>query len=110
MQKLFVRLAMAATALLVAAPAIAQDNAPQPAATTNPNLDTPVCYMETDSNQLINLENLCGQRSPQPTVTAFNCSSSNSGNYINSNSGGGSVYVPAATRKGEAYERQSQCG
>ena len=110
MQKLFVRLAMAATALLVTAPAIAQANAPQPATTANPNPHTPVCYMETDSNQLINLENLCGQRSPQPTVTAFNCNSTASGNYINSKSGGGSVYVPADTRKGEAYERQSRCG
>ncbi|MBD2094870.1 hypothetical protein H6F90_06845 [Trichocoleus sp. FACHB-591] len=101
---------MAATALLVTAPAIAQDNAPRPATTTNANPDTPVCYMETNSNQLINLENLCGQRSPQPTVTAFNCNSTARGNYINSNSGGGSVYVPADVRKGEAYERQSQCG
>ncbi|HEY9750813.1 MAG TPA: hypothetical protein V6C63_19185 [Allocoleopsis sp.] len=98
------------TALIVTTPAIAQDNNPQPAATTNANLDTPVCYMETDSNQLINLENLCGQRSPQPTVTAFNCSSTATGNYINSSSGGGSVYVPADIRKGEAYEQQSQCG
>jgi hypothetical protein len=99
----------ATTALLSTVPAIAQGNAPQPAATKS-NLDTPVCYMETDSNQLINLENLCGQRAPQPTVTAFNCNSTTSGNYINSNSGGGSVYVPADVRKGAAYERQSQCG
>ncbi|MBD1861350.1 MULTISPECIES: hypothetical protein [Trichocoleus] len=110
MQKLFVRLATAVTALLVSAPAIAQVDTPRPATTINLSSDTPVCYMETDSNQLINLENLCGQRSPQPTVAAFNCNRTASGNYINSNSGGGSVYVPADVRKGEAYERQSQCG
>jgi hypothetical protein len=99
-----------ATALLATVPAIAQVNAPRPATPVKPNLDPPICYMQTEANQLINLESLCGQRLPSTTVTAFNCNSDTRGNYINSNSGGGSVYVPADIRKGEPYQRQSQCG
>ncbi|HEY9859673.1 MAG TPA: hypothetical protein V6D16_09215 [Candidatus Obscuribacterales bacterium] len=110
MLKLSSWLTTTTVAVLATVPAIAQVNVPRPATTNNASLDTPICYMQTESHQLINLENLCGQRSPNTTVTAFNCNSNARGNYINSNSGGGSVYIPTAIRKGEAYERQSQCG
>ncbi|MBW4487140.1 MAG: hypothetical protein KME12_05055 [Trichocoleus desertorum ATA4-8-CV12] len=110
MLKLLSGLSSTTTALLLTVPAIAQVNVPRPATQVKPNLDPPICYMQTEGNQLINLENLCGQQLPSTTVIAFNCNSDARGNYINSRSGGGSVYVPADIRKGEAYERQSQCG
>ena len=110
MLKFFFRLTTTVVALLATIPAIAQVNVPRPATPAKPNLDPPICYMQTEGNQLINLENLCGQELPSTTVVAFDCNSEARGSYINSSSGGGSVYIPADIRKGEAYERQSRCG
>ena len=107
MLKLVSRFVIALTTSWAVLPAIALAAPSAPATSTA--ADTPVCYMQTATNQMINLENLCGQRSPNPTSTAMTCPSPSQGSYITSRSGEGSVYVPATVRKGEGYNRDDDC-